>query len=185
MGLAGFLSSIPFVQRLRGDLALFDLPVAMTGVRLGDRVALAGCSEPGLLPALGARAGLTGRAVGFDPDRSALAAAARAAEKAGVLVEALDTPSWPSLPLEAGSLDLFVVREPDANDTLLHAVRAEAARVLRPGGRIVVISPVREASAAERADRTLELLQDAGFRGGRVLAERQKLRFLEAMKPRA
>ena len=46
--------------------ALDPLSVSMCGAKLGDRVLVVGCGDPRLVAALGAKAGLSGRACAVD-----------------------------------------------------------------------------------------------------------------------
>ena len=163
------------------------LIVSMTAVRMADRLLIIGCSKPDVVAKLATKPGLTGRtcAVDEDPERAALAVAA--GERAGALVEGQDAPVT-SLPYEAESFDVVVVShllprlEPDRR---VHALN-EAARVLRRGGRCVVVQAGRRTGLAglfgraqiEVAD-VESAMQTAGFRAVRTLAERQGLIFVE------
>jgi hypothetical protein len=68
----------------------------------------------------------------------------------------------------------------------------EAHRVLRPGGRVMVIGAVPRGGLGALFTRAQSgppfdaepSLQADGFRAARTLAEREGLRFVEALKPR-
>jgi ubiquinone/menaquinone biosynthesis C-methylase UbiE len=162
----------------------------MTGVKLGERVLLAGCRDARLVVALGARSGMSGHVVAIDPDEQALHAVRTAAERAGVLIEVERAP-LSMMPFETGSFDLVVVGSTTGAVTLAEtgATFAEIARVLRPGGRAVVVQlaprggvvgSVQTTVGATSAPNDLRAaMVNAGLKGVRVLAERDHLQFFE------
>ena len=181
--------------RLRRDNphALF---ARMVDVRIGDRVAQIGCAHGGRLAAIAGKVGLSGRAVAIVPDTASADRATKAASQAGVLVE-VETSAPAHLPLDDASFDLVVI---DDTGGLLSAAapddRAattrEALRILRPGGRVMVVAAAARSglgavlSASQRqasADPEPWLRAD-GFKGVRKLAEREHLVFVEGLKPR-
>ena len=187
----------PFARRSDPHL----LAVSMTGVKMGDRVAFVGCAHGGRLAAMAARVGLSGRAVAIVPDGQASELARKGAEHAGVLVE-IDVASPTILPIEDASVDLAVV---DDTGGLLGLMRAEQraesvrelVRILRPGGRVIVLGTTPRAglgglfgrapsgpsfAASGQANKALEA---GGFGIVRTLAEREGLVFIEGIKPRA
>src|SRR5687768_12727235 len=121
----------------------FMLFVGMTGVKMGDRIAQIGCAHGGRLAAVAGKVGLSGRAVAVLPDEASVARARKGAEQAGVLVE-LETAPPTRLPLENAAFDLVIL---DDTGSLLGAMSVndrvatirEARRILRPGGRVMVI----------------------------------------------
>ena len=183
-----------FPRRRRDDPHL--LVVGMTGVRMGDRVAQVGCAHGGRLAAVAAKVGLSGRAVAFVPDAAAAARARKAVEDAGVLVEIEIAPPT-SLPADSDAFDLVVV---DETNGLLAALRPEERvaavrelfRVLRPGGRVVVISSAPRGGlgalfnrgANEPRFNPAPSLEAEGFKLVRTLAERDGLAFVEGVKPK-
>ena len=183
-----------FPRRRRDDPHL--LVVGMTGVRMGDRVAQVGCAHGGRLAAVALKVGLSGRAVAFVPDDASAARARKAVEDAGVLVEIEIAPPA-RLPSDADAFDLVVV---DDTNGLLAALRPEERvtsvrellRVLRPGGRAVVISSAprgglgalfNRGAGEPRFDPAPSLEAD-GFKLVRTLAERDGLAFVEGVKPK-
>jgi ubiquinone/menaquinone biosynthesis C-methylase UbiE len=178
----------------------YMLIVGMTGVKMGDRVAHIGCAHGGRLAAVAGKVGLSGRAVAIVPDQASAARVRKGAAHAGVLVEIEIAP--PSrLPVDDAAFDLAVV---DDTDGLVGTMRAEdrvaavreLLRILRPGGRVMIIgaAPRRGLGAllarAESgpsfasSDHASRALQADGFKSVRTLAERDGLVFLEGIKSR-
>lgn len=100
--------------------------------------------------------------LGVDPNAAFAARAAEAADAAGVELELVNATAE-SLPFASASADVVVstfclcsVRSP-------HAVLAEAARVLRPGGRLLLLEHVSAAAGTPlaRKQRALDPLQQA------------------------
>jgi ubiquinone/menaquinone biosynthesis C-methylase UbiE len=176
----------------------YPLVVGMTGVKLGDRVLQIGCAHGGRLAAVAAKVGLSGRALAVVADDASAARAQKASAEAGVLVEVEIAPST-RVPLDDASVDLAIVDDTGGSFAALSAqdraatVR-ELARVVRPGGRAMIIGATprqgltamfASASAPSLASGDAEKTLEAdGFRGARTLAEREGLVFVEGIKPR-
>lgn len=173
------------------------LVVAMAGVKLGERVLVLGASDATLIAGVGITSGLTGRTCVVGPSPAAGAAAARAAEDAGALVEGFGAP-WTALPFDEASFDVVLVRDllpalpPDRR---LGCLR-EAWRVLRPSGRVMVIDSTTGSGLLGRLRRrpdaarfygqdggATRLLEGQGFKAVRPLAERDGLLFTEGARP--
>jgi ubiquinone/menaquinone biosynthesis C-methylase UbiE len=185
----------------RGDNA-HTLAVAMSGVKMGDRFVQIGCADGGRLAAIAAKTGMSGHAVAIVPDEAAAARARKGAAQAGVLVEVEIAPPR-RLPAEDGSFDLAVVEDTDGRFSTAAAEDQAAAvgelvRILRPGGRVVVIgveprAPLGALLARMRTPRPRQqtgcpaaaALQAHGFGLVRTLAEREGLAFVEGLKPRS
>jgi SAM-dependent methyltransferase len=181
-----------FFKKPSGD----PLTVSMCGVKLADRLLVLGCSDTGLIAALAVKAGLTGRAVMVDESDAARMRAAVTVERDGALVESFTSP-YTTLPFEAHAFDVVIIRHvlPTIPPHLRTTAVAETTRVLRPGGRCIVINDVRRAglsglisghpgdeSGASGAT-AVGLLTAAGFRAARTLAERDGVVFVEGVKP--
>jgi len=187
------------------------LPVAMTGVRMGERVLQVGIDDPQLGGALAVKVGLSGHAAFVVSDERAAQKALAAAAKAGALVD-VKVSSLESLPFPERAFDLVVVNSMGGLLAVLApAVRAnvlrELHRVLRAGGRVVTIeSGTRSGFATagraftahlarrkaapylsrdsefEKRGGAVAALQAAGFTPVRPLGDREGYRFTEGLK---
>lgn len=171
--------------------------VAMSGVQMGDRMVQIGCSDANRLAAIASKVGLSGRAAAAVPSEADAARISRAAAQAGVLVETEVAPLG-RLPFGDSEFDIAILdniggqlaaMEPSSRAAAIN----EACRVLRPAGRVTVISEGtphglrallgRRDAAASRFDPG-PLLQGNGFGTARLLADQEGLMFVEALKPR-
>jgi len=175
------------------------LSVSMTGVKLGDRVAFVGVPDAGRVAAIAAKVGLSGRAVAVTPDDVAVARVNKAAADTGVLVDT-EAGDATRLPFGDGEFDIAVVDDTGAmleqlSDADRSAAAREVARILRPGGRLLVIGGALptglgkliskvSASPLVLSGRINALLEQCGFGIVRTLAEREGLVFVEGLKPR-
>jgi ubiquinone/menaquinone biosynthesis C-methylase UbiE len=180
------------LKRRDNPHALF---VGMLDVRLGDRVAQIGCAHGGRLAAVAGKVGLSGRAVAVVPDEASAERARKGAQQAGVLVE-IETGTPTSLPLEDAGFDLAVIDDTGgllstATPETRAATLKEILRILRPGGRVMVVATAGRGGLAalfgSQQTRSVDpepWLESDGFRGVRRLAERDHLIFVEGLKPR-
>lgn len=174
----------------------FSLVVSMTGVKMGDRLIQIGCAHGGRLAAVAGKVGLSGHAAAIVPDEAAAARARKSATQAGVLVD-VEIASPARLPAGDNAFDLAVIDETGGllgsmtSKDRVAAVR-ELVRVLRPGGRAVVIGAASRGGLAalltrEQTGPSFDVeraLQAEGFKSVRLLAEREGLRFVEGIKSR-
>lgn len=174
--------------------SLSPLVVGMTGVKMGDRIVQIGCADGARLAAVAAKVGLSGRAVAIAPDDAAAARAQKGAAAEGVLIEILVTAPT-ELPLEDTTFDLAIVDDTNGllsrmTDADRAATMAEVLRVLRPGGRAMVVGSLGGRGLGTlfgSSAPTLDLrpaLEHSGFRFVRHLAEREGLSFVEGLKAR-
>ena len=171
------------------------LAVSMAGIKLGDRLLVVGCADPILIARLAVKTGLTGRAFVVDEQEKVVTAAAEIVGREGALIETATAP-WSALPLEADSFDVVIVRDvlPHLTTEVRSGCVREVLRVLRPGGRCLVIdgkgrtglaTVARGASGATdyaTAGGPVHTLTAQGFKASRTLAEREGLLFAEAVK---
>ena len=182
----------------RGHSRRYGLALAMTGVRMGERLLMVGDDAP-LAAQLAAKVGLTGRTVVVVGSETAAARVTAAAAEAGVLLEDVRVGALPALPVDDGAFDAAVV---DAGPTFLTALDGPGrlglarslARSLRPAGRLIVVEgrprsafkPFQAKPAGLDAFRAAggatTLLEAAGFRPVRLLADREGQRFTEGLK---
>lgn len=170
--------------------SLEPLVVSMTGVRMGDRLLVIGGSHPQVIAQIAAKPGLTGRTCAVDESADLSAKAAQTAEKEGALVE-VETAPFDQLPFESSTFDVVVVNRvfERLDEGRRAACLREAARVLREGGRCVVIGPGRPAGIGAwfwkpsllPAD-VERLMQSAGFRAVHTLADREAMLFVEGAR---
>jgi len=176
-----------------------SLEIAMTGVKLGDRLLQIGAADAPLAAALAAKAGMSGRAALLVTTGDEAERASRAAERAGVLLEVERAP-LEHFPYEDHAFDLVVINNQDG---LIAAMKPEqrvatlqqARRVLAPRGRIVIIERAARAGLGSLLSRAvvtadphyqntggaLTALQAEGFKAVRPLAERDGLSFFEGI----
>jgi SAM-dependent methyltransferase len=181
MALSDLLSQNVFVRWAFGDRHRYDLALSMASLKLGERLLHVGCGDAGLVAALAAKVGYTGRAAGVDTDAARAARAAQDVEGRGVLAEITQAPAG-AFPFPEASFDI-VVFDPAAlqGEELAAAVR-EAHRVLRAGGRSLAIGAGSGRSATEAAEAFAGRLRAGRFSGARVLAVRDGQWFVEALK---
>jgi ubiquinone/menaquinone biosynthesis C-methylase UbiE len=180
----------------RGKGNPYMLIVGMSGVKMGDRMLQIGCSDGGALAAVAAKVGLSGRATAVVPDVSTAVRARKGAERAGVLVE-VDVAPPTALPTSDTDFDLVVIDDAESQfasqETSAHvAIVREAIRILKPGGRVLVISALPASGIAAMLGRgstgpafdATPALETGGCRFVRLLGEREGLRFVEGTKAR-
>jgi SAM-dependent methyltransferase len=175
------------------------LPIRMSGLRMGERLLQIGVDDPTLVGEMAGKTGLSGSASVAVTDEAAAARVRAGAAGAGALVD-LHVTSLGALPFATDAFDVVVVHA--VNEWLrslseqgrAEPVLREARRVLRHGGRIIVIEPgprsglsgivkpYRPDPRFEAAGGAVGALQAAGFRTARVLWEREGYRFTEGLK---
>jgi ubiquinone/menaquinone biosynthesis C-methylase UbiE len=171
------------------------LAMGMAGTKLGDHLAYVGCADGDRLAAIAAKVGLSGQAVAIVGDETAAARVRHGARRAGALIEVKIAPPH-ALPLEDQRFDVAVIDDSDGAFSRLSegdrdATAREALRVLRPGGRALIIG-VGDLSGlgallSRKRPATVDpqpALLAAGFRATRLLGEREGLRFFEGTRSR-
>jgi ubiquinone/menaquinone biosynthesis C-methylase UbiE len=183
-------SAMFFSRRLTRDRSL----LAMTHVREGDRALQIGIDDPRLAASIANRVGAGGHAAiaVADPDQAdrAQAATARVESSVDVRLGALD-----ALPFLPDSFDLVIVHAEalavDLDDLSGRAILRDVRRVLRTGGRVVILEGgtrdlLRRLSRRRisRIGTRLNTLRAAGFTAAELLEERAGHRVFEAAKAR-
>lgn len=174
---------------------LARLPVVMSGVKMGERALQIGIDDPSLAGAIAAKVGLSGHAAIAVSNEGAAAKARAAAATAGVLVDVQVTP-LDSLSFAGDSFDAIVLHAatgalPSLEDAAGVAMLRDGYRVLRPGGRIVILERgprrgivawLRPRPRRPHPGAAVDALVAAGFRAARPIAEREGYRFTEGIK---
>jgi len=172
-----------------------NLELSMAGLTLGKNVLQVYGSDSGLITALASVVGMSGQACAVAGTQEHAEAFERMAASGGVLVE-VKVAQLASLPYDDGQFDLVVIKqvlgELTQNDRVL--CLQQALRVLTAGGRCLVIDPaMRGGLGAVFSRQSLDrryvegggaqsALKHEGFRGVRLLAERDGLIFAEGTK---
>ena len=183
--------------RLKKSGGARDLELSMAGLKLGKVVLQVYGSDHGLIAALAGVVGLSGQAYAVAETRGDAEAFERQAADAGVLVD-IKVAKLEALPYDDEWFDVVVIKQVlgglTQNDRVL--CLRQALRVLRPGGRCLVVdTAMRGGLGAILSRQSLDLryvegggaqraFEQEGFRGIRLLAERDGLRFVEGTKSR-
>jgi ubiquinone/menaquinone biosynthesis C-methylase UbiE len=175
----------------RKGLSRHHTAIAMIGSKPGDQVLVVGASDPELAAEVALVTGLNGSTTVCDPDASARARVEAAARAAGALVEFATAPPA-SLPAADESQDVVVLM--NTAHAVAHmdpaVVLEHALRVLRPGGRVIVVDGIRTSgffrssggAARLPAETILTRLEQGGTRARRQLAEVDGVSYYEARK---
>jgi len=171
------------------------LAIAMSGVRMGERLLQIGMDTAVVTGLLAAKPGLSGESSIVVADEATATQVRRAISDTGALVN-VAVHNLDALPFDAGSFDLIVVH--NRNSRLANLVGAqgsaafgECRRVLRSGGRVVVLDKgtatgltalFRSGTSPVPVETTIRALETAGFRAVRLLGDRDGYRFVEGLK---
>jgi ubiquinone/menaquinone biosynthesis C-methylase UbiE len=163
----------------------------MVGAKPAMNVLVVGEADPALAAEVALVTGLNGRTVVAAADERARSIVRTAADHAGALLD-FETMTAGRLPFDSDTFDIAVLpqalsRRPDA-----HAMTtAEAARIVRSGGRVVVIEGERRSSGLAlwrkatphmSGDQIVSLLNAAGLIAVRVLGESEGVIYAEGRK---
>jgi ubiquinone/menaquinone biosynthesis C-methylase UbiE len=186
---------MPIFKKLAGE----PLPLTMAGVRAGERLLQLGIDSAKLIAMLAAKVGMNGTAAHVVTNESDAARVRDAAAQEGVLIDVKMTGTLRSIPFEDESFDLVVIHSMSglvAGMAPYTRVRCleEVHRVLRPGGRVLVIEPEPRGGLAGifrshavdghylASGETAGSLKAEDFKAARVLADREGYRFVEGLK---
>jgi ubiquinone/menaquinone biosynthesis C-methylase UbiE len=164
--------------------------LAMVGAKAGSMVIVVGARDPTLAAEIALVTGLNGRTLVVDPSGEERSRIEAAAASAGALVD-VETAALTSLPLADGASDIAVITDLGDASSRDQIVR-EATRVVRPGGRVVVIEGKKTGGLRKlwtgggsdviAADEILALLGVAGLRATRLLGSAEGISYFEGMK---
>ena len=169
----------------------------MAGLKLGSSVLQLDGGDGELIAAMASVVGLSGQASAVVKNQGDVEVFTKAAAKAGVLVE-VEVAPLTSLPYNDSSFDVVVVRDVlgqmRQNDRVISI--QQIRRVLRSGGRCLVMERSMRGGLGALFSRqvldrqytaggALSALKAEGFRGVRVLSERDSIRFTEGTKTAA
>lgn len=156
---------------------LYEAEAVRGSLRAGGRCLDLGCGDGTLAPLLVERAG-PGRWIGLDLDPREVRLAARAGVYRGVCAAAAQR-----LPLASEALDLVLSNSALEHMDDLDRVLAEAARVLRPGGRLVFTVPSDRFHRQLLWPRALRRLGAGGLAGRYLRHLDRRLRHLRYPTP--
>jgi ubiquinone/menaquinone biosynthesis C-methylase UbiE len=171
------------------------LAIAMSGVRMGERLLQIGIDTPLVTSLLAAKPGLSGESSIVVVDEAMASQARRAVSETGALVN-ITVHALEAFPFDNGSFDLVVFhnRTGQLASHLTSQNRRgleECRRILRSGGRIVVLEKgapsgltaiFRGRREQSHSENTIRALEAAGFRAVRTLSDREGYRFIEGLK---
>jgi ubiquinone/menaquinone biosynthesis C-methylase UbiE len=168
------------------------LAIAMSGVRMGERLLQVGMDTPLVTSLLAAKPGLSGESALVVADEEAASQARRAVAESGALVNIVVHP-LDALPFGPGSFDLVVVHNRSGKmltGSGQSQVLSECRRVLRSGGRVVIINRgtpsgltamLQSRPDPGQTDSIIRALQAVGFRSVRELGDRDAYAFFEGL----
>ena len=163
----------------------------MVGAKTGSSVLVMGASDTTLAAEVALVTGISGRTLVVDPDPNSEKRVETAGGQAGSLMEFLRAPLG-MLPLDSDTFDVtvlpgFALDAPHERTTVV----AEAFRVTRPGGRIVIVSRERRPGVfgaiapklpTLEPDAATSLLSNAGAKAVRHLASQNGVAYYEGRK---
>ncbi len=172
------------LMKSRGARSMDPLHVSMTGVRMGERFLMIGCHDKTLLAGLAAKVGLSGTSAVAALEAGDAKRARGIGARVGALIEIYDIDQGRAWPIENDQFDMIVIDDTtdgfarlDASARLTCLRHARSA--VRPGGRIEVIARLKTDA---RGYDPLGEVSAAGFKPVRLLAERDRYRFIEGLR---
>ena len=166
--------------------------LAMIGAKPGSTVIVIGVGDPALAAEVALVTGLNGRTLVIVPSADAQPRVETAAASAGALVD-VETSDPTSLPAADSVFDIAVVTDLAPATPNGDQIVREAARVVRAGGRVVMIEgkrvgglrkllPASQPETNTPTDELVRLLSGAGLRGTRLLGSAEGISYYEGTK---
>lgn len=176
--------------KFRRGLSPHQTALAMVGAKAGQTVYIVSDGTSGLAGEVARVTGLNGRTVASGLDGAAGPALEAAAADAGALVEVVP-PFQATLTATDGLCDIVVLEDVLARVANPDVLAGEAHRILRPGGRAVIV--VGRAARGWFAGRGADALaadgtaaraslERAGFRATRILGASDGVAYVEGVK---
>ena len=174
--------------------------MAMSGVRMGERLLQIGVDDASVLGSLAAKVGISGHAAIVALDQRSADRARVGVAEASALADVSVTNDG-SLPFAGESFDVAIVHGVSGlltvmSDDVRARLLSQVLHSTRGGGRVIVteagersglkamLAPgPKKDEAYERSGGTVAALERAGFRPVRLLADRDGIRFIEGLKP--
>ena len=178
------------MKLFRSGLPPHHTALAMIGAKPAMNVLVIGATDPALAGEVALVTGLNGRTVVVAVDEGARSAVQAAEANAGAIVD-FELITSSGFPFESSTFDIVVIQqELSARPDAQRLTTAEAARVARVGGRIVVIEGERRSGLAMwrsatphlPGDDIVALLTAAGLAAVRVLGESEGVVYVEGRK---
>ena len=178
------------IKWFRSALPPYQTALAMLGIKSGQRVICLGAADPGLAAEAARITGLNGRTVVAELEEAARSRIEHAAAQVGALVE-LAGRTEGTEPPDAYDLVAITTAWSALQPGARRARVIEAFRLVRPGGRVVLVvsagAKPRFGGARpvprEILDEALALFSAAGSRAARVLGEAAGTAYVEGVKP--
>jgi SAM-dependent methyltransferase len=176
------------------------LAMAMSGVRMGERLLQIGVDDPSVLGALAAKVGISGHAAIVTLDERSAERARAGVADASALADVSVTADG-TLPFAGESFDVVIVHGVNGllaalTDPVRARLLSHLLHVTRRGGRVILteagersglramLAPApKQDEQYERAGGGIAAIERAGFRPVRLLADRDGVRFVEGLKP--
>jgi threonine dehydrogenase-like Zn-dependent dehydrogenase len=179
------------VKLFRPAASPHQTALAMIGAKPGGTVIVVGASEPALAAEVALVTGLNGHTLVVIPDAADKTSLETAAANAGALIDVEIAPAA-ALPAGDGAFDVAVLLDAGHAADRIQIAR-EAARVIRPGGRVVIIAGRKTGGIRKLlggaagpttvdGDAIITSLASAGLKGTRLLGSADGVSYFEGTR---